>query len=909
MMLPILFYNELDSKSVQKSFDKVLQQLSKCDFKSADVRKMTSSGYYRARLNIKDRLLFTFASYNQKKYLLLLEVIQNHDYAKSRFLRGAQLPGEEAMQLLLHADEVQPAEIKNLNYVNETGQNIHLLNKFISFDETQQAIFGVHPPLIIIGSAGSGKTVLVLEKLKQLQGNVAYISLSNYLVENARKIYFSNGYENEDSEVDFLSFQQYLETWQIPGGKEITFSAFEHWFAKHAQQLKINEPYRVYEEFKGVLTGSPLHTAFLSKEEYLLLGIKQSIFPADKREQVYALFTKYLQWMKESNYYDSNILSYEYLPLITPRYDYIMIDEVQDITGIQLKCIMQSLSNKSHFIFTGDSNQIVHPTFFSWSKIKSYLHQHGTDNKQVRILQSNYRNSPQVVQLSNTLLKIKNVRFGSIDKESNYLINTISTQPGEVLLMQDDDKVKAELNRKTQNSTHYAVIVADNHLKDQARKHFKTPLIFSVQEAKGLEYDNVILINFISANPTEFKEIINGVQTSDLQNDSLHYARPADKSDKDAEIYKFFINSFYVAITRSVKNIYLFEKQVNHPALELLSLKEMTKPLQVAEQKSDKREWLEEASRLEEQGKHEQAEQIRAKYLGYEYISPEQLEQIKAIALDPSKKEHEVKKERKQLFQYALTHHKTSWINQLAKLQFMRAMQYMKELRQDGKEFSKHCRLGHKADVVRVVQKFGPDFASPDTGQTGLMVALHHGQDIIADMFLELNAVLNKTDTKGLLALDYLLQGYYKNVIYRHNYMAEKKTLLKYWPIVKPPSITVQDERRRLPVSAHSMPFFLLVCLRTIEHEMPNKVKVKFNDNKRSDVIKGEFSIDEIMNLVACMPEEILPLYRRQRQYVNSVLANHEIESKNHSGKQMFKRTRRGFYILNPWMGFRDEVE
>ena len=103
-MLPILFYNELDSKSVQKSFDKVIQQLSKCDFKSADVRKMTSSGYYRARLNIKDRLLFTFASYNQKKYLLLLEVIQNHDYAKSRFLRGAQLPGEEAMQLLLHAD-------------------------------------------------------------------------------------------------------------------------------------------------------------------------------------------------------------------------------------------------------------------------------------------------------------------------------------------------------------------------------------------------------------------------------------------------------------------------------------------------------------------------------------------------------------------------------------------------------------------------------------------------------------------------------------------------------------------------------------------------------------------------------------------------------------------------------------
>lgn len=219
-MLPILFYNQLDSKNVQKSFDKVLKQLSNGDFKSADVCKMSNTGYYRARLNIKDRLLFTIVSANQRKYLLLLEVIQHHDYSKSRFLRGAQLPDEDALQPLAKLEDVQQGDIKILNYINEVGQGIQVLNKFISFDDTQQAIFRLYPPLIIIGSAGSGKTVLILEKLKQLKGNVAYISLSNYLVENARKIYFSFGYENEDSEVDFLSFQQYLESWHIPEGKK-----------------------------------------------------------------------------------------------------------------------------------------------------------------------------------------------------------------------------------------------------------------------------------------------------------------------------------------------------------------------------------------------------------------------------------------------------------------------------------------------------------------------------------------------------------------------------------------------------------------------------------------------------------------------------------------------------------------
>ena len=899
-MLPILFYNQLDSKNVQKNFDKVLQQLSKGDFKSADVCKMGNTGYYRARLNIKDRLLFAIISFNDKKHLILLEVIQNHDYAKSRFLRGAQLPEEAGIKTLLKIEDIDPADIKVLNYINDQGKNIHVLNKFISFDDTQQTIFNIHPPLIIIGAAGSGKTVLILEKLKQLKGNVAYISLSNYLVENARKIYFSQGYENEESEVDFLSFDQYLESWQIPQGKEINFRVFEQWFNRHANYLKIKEPYRVYEEFKGVLTGSPLHTAFLSKEEYLSLGIKQSIFTSDKREDVYGLFTKYLQWMKDNNYYDSNMLSFEYLQIVKPRYDYVMIDEVQDITGIQLKCIMQSLNNKSNFILTGDSNQIVHPNFFSWSKIKTYLYQQGTDNKQVQILQVNYRNSPQVVRLSNDLLKIKNQRFGSIDKESNYLIDTISTQKGEVLLMQDNDKVKAELNRKTQDSTRYAVIVADNNLKDEARRYFKTPLIFSVQEAKGLEYENVILLNFISANPIEFKEIINGVDAASIQQNTLQYARPADKNDKDAEIYKFYINSFYVAITRSVKNIYLFESQVNHPALELLSLKEITKPLQVTEQKSGKEEWLEEAKRLEDQGKFEQAEQIRAKYLGYDYISLEQLEQIKLLALDPAKKEVEVKKERKQLFQYAITHHRIHWIDALAKLQFPRAMLYMKELRQDGKEYEKNCRLGRKEVVKRVVDKYGANFAVPDTSQTGLMIALYHAQDVIADYLLQSEATVYKQTSNGWLAIDYLLQGFYKTTIYKQPLLANKTTLLKYWNTVKPSALIVRDQNRRLSISLHTMAAFLLIAMRGMEKNLIEKITIKSTDKDKPNTISGLFTMDDVMNCVEDIPEEILPLYRKQRTYVNQILSKHEVDKEGSYNKKLFKRIRRGCYIINP---------
>lgn len=896
----VLYHNELDIKSVEKTFGKTLHQLQKGDFKSADVRKMGDTCYYRARLDIRDRLLFNMVHHQGQKHLLLLEVIKDHNYAHSRFLRGAQLPDEDKLLPLHDPEKSLNGSLPELSYLHPKNKVIHLLNKFISFDELQQSVLNLHPPLVIIGSAGSGKTALVLEKLKSLSGNVAYISLSKYLVENAARLYYAGGFDNEQQEAEFLSLTDYLASWEKPQGREIHFRAFEPWFARHANAVKINEPYRVYEEFKGVITGSPTHAAWLTKEEYMALGVKQSIFGADEKERLYALFLKYVEWLKENNWYDGNIICHQYLEKIKPRYDFIMVDEVQDITNIQLKCILQSLTNSTHFILTGDSNQIVHPNFFSWAKVKTYFHQHNDTSKQIRILQTNYRNSPQVVQLSNFLLKIKNRRFGSIDRESNYLVNTISKANGEVLLYGDDEKKKNELNRRTQNSTHFAVIVTDNIYKAEAQKHFKTPLVFSVQEAKGLEYENVILVNFVSNHEEEFREIINGVTLQDLQQEELQYNRAASKYDKDAEIYKFYINSFYVAITRAIKNIYLFEKQVGHPALQLLQMQETKKEIQVAEIKSSREEWLEEAKRLEVQGKHEQAEKIRAKWLGYEYISQEQLEHIKEHALDPAKKEQEVKKERKQLYEYAKHHQRYDWVEQLAHLQFQRAMLYMREVRQHRKEFAKNIRLGRKPEVLTTVKKYGTGFTT-DEGATALMLALHHGQAALATDLLKMGIPVAKTDNNGSMAIDYLLDGFFKTIILKHQQLANLQILKQFWYLVKPATLVFEVLQQRLQIGSHSMLYFLLVAMRNKQATQPNKIKISWAEEMtKKPIITGAFSMDEMVAIANLMPDEILPACRKKRTYINSILAANEVTHYGKSScKMTFKRVQRGWYILS----------
>jgi hypothetical protein len=492
----VLLYNEIDPAKIP-GFKKMKAYLEADDFRSAEVKKVAEN-LYRARLDRSNRLLFKIYHYQGEAYALIVECIKQHAYENSRFLSRGVTVDEAKIPTLEALEQVQP---EPLIYVNSNSSTFNILDKIISFDEIQSGIYSLQPPLIIIGSAGSGKTALTLEKMKEAVGDVLYVTRSPYLVHNSRDIYFGAGYVNADQQIDFLSFQEYLESIHVPAGREMHFKEFSAWFARRRVVSGLKDAHQLFEEFKGVITGPATNASYLKREEYLGLGVKQSIFSHEEREQVYDLFTRYLETMNEQGFYDANILSHEYLEKVEPRYDFVVMDEVQDLTNIQMQLVLKSLRDPAGFILCGDSNQIVHPNFFSWSKIKSFFYrQEGLTSQTdlIRILNTNYRNSPQVTEVANRLLKIKSARFGSIDKESNYLVQSNAHNTGEVILLQDEEGIKAELDRKTRQSTRFAVIVMHSEDKAAARASFSTPLIFSVQEAKGLEYENIVLYNFTS---------------------------------------------------------------------------------------------------------------------------------------------------------------------------------------------------------------------------------------------------------------------------------------------------------------------------------------------------------------------------------------------------------------------------
>lgn len=879
--MKVLYYNELDTSPVKKQFERVEQYLREGNFSAADVKKMPGTGgYYRARLDKENRLLFRFAEYKGEQYLLLLEVILNHAYEKSKFLRGASLDESKFLPLDTNGQK-RELEVQRLNFVNPQRPVFHLLDKPISFDEAQQAVFNLPLPLVLIGSAGSGKTALTLEKMKQLKGRVAYVSLSPYLVENAQRIYDASGFVDEGQEIDFISFHEYLQGIKIPGGREITFRDFDSWYIRYRQSFKFREPYKLYEEFRGVLTGSVVDKQYMGREDYLGLGIKQSIFPAGERKKVYDLFEKYLAFLQEAALYDPNMVAHSYLERVKPQYDFMVIDEVQDITNIQLLLLLKSLHNPLHFMISGDSNQIVHPNFFSWSKVKTLFFKEELGDGRIHILKTNYRNSQAVTRISNLLLKLKNVRFGSIDRESTYLVETVSDRKGAINFFADNAKIRQELNQKTRNSAKYAILTMDPETKAAIGQHFDTPLVFTIQEAKGLEYENIILVNFISGYEKEFREVSRDVSREALEEDTLQYARAKDKGDKELEAYKFYINSLYVAFTRAVQNLYMLEANEKHELLKLLDIVQTEQKLKIEAEQSSEEEWLEEARRLEKQGKFEQARAIRDRLQGLQYLSPEQAaELIKAVFAAEKKDPQQCR----QLFDYARSRHRFGLIIRLKdEARFGPAKSFMQEYGQARKNYLNQCRNGNLKKVQEYTRKFGIDFRSEEEEMTGLMMAVRFDKQILIDYFLEQEADKGATDYQGRNVLQLLMMGFGLGEVKEHRFG-------QLYPLFETPWIKVRKGEQIRKISNRTMEYFLLNYILAVRDTIIDPQDPPARQGLR---------MDEFMEDIERMPGTVLPEYRRQRQYVNAILAKSEVNSSNPYNRELFVRKSRGCYNVS----------
>ena len=860
--------------------------LSQGDFKTSDVKKLSTNGYYRAKLDDSNRLLFKPIKYNHTTHLLLLEIIRHHQYDKSRFLRGAVI-----QETHIHSPaDMMPQDGDQLRFLGAGEAKVHCLDRFIVFDEIQNNIFQYGLPLILIGSAGSGKTSLTLEKMKTIPGDVLYVTLSPYLTHNARQLYYANHYQNDEQSIDFLSFEELIETIAIPKGEEISNSSFLHWHQRQKKSSVLNDGRKLYEEFRGVLAGSEADAPYISREKYLSLGVRRSIYAETERDEVYRLFMGYVGFLNEGQYFDTNILSYYYKEKASPRYDAVIIDEVQDFTNSQLSLVLAMLKSPHQFFMCGDANQIVHPNFFSWSGLKQLFY-HSNElatNDITRILTRNYRNTMEVTELANRVLKVKNARFGSIDKESHYLIESQSTHKGDVACIKATAEKIADINQKISKSVAFAIITLTEKQKEEARKIFGTPLVFTVLEAKGLEYENVILYRFIDAEP-RFLEIAKGLTPDVLEHD-FKYGRAKDKADKSMEVFKFYINSLYVGITRAIKSVYLIETNPNHPLITLLSINEINQSIDLDITESSIEEWQKEAGRLASQGKVEQAKAINDIILKQQSVPWAVMDKDAYIQTCQSVfvAQKPEKKQQLNLFELALAYGDQHTIERLQLQDFRPAANIKKSYPiMYEKHFQKYSNKNHQA-VHKDMQIYGVDHRTA-MNFTPLMAAIYVGNVNLIHAILELGPSLEATDS---LYRNPLQLAIYQTI---HSQKNLSPMLASIYELIATDSISLDVDGHLVKIDASRAEYLLfnlilafypeLICL-----QRPNHDECYFQG----------FSANQLFELVQKLPSAVWPEYRKKKAYLSGLLSRNEINSKYQPNRKLFIRYTRGYYFLNP---------
>ncbi len=944
----VLLYKDLNTRRVKAAFAKVRALLEADDFRSADVKKLSPTPYWRAKLDYSNRLLLQFARYGSETVCLALEVIENHAYDKSRFLRGATLDETKIEKELVLKDAAtahSQSDTTPLRWLHASGHEFDMLDKPIMFDDAQEAVRRLHAPVVVVGSAGSGKTAVTLTKLREANGRVLYVTLSSYLAQSARTLYDAHGFENPAQEVEFLSYSELVETLRVPGGREVTFTAFAAWFERHRQSARSAlgdlDAHALFEEFRGVIAAGVQGP--LDLPSYLALGSRQSLLGGPAREAAHGLFQRYRQWLSEANLYDLNLVAFEWRALAQPVYDFVVIDEVQDLTMVQLALVLACLKAPGQFLLCGDSNQIVHPNFFSWAAVRT-LFWHGlageaAQRQTLSVLQANFRNTRSVTELANALLKIKQARFGSIDRESNFLVQSTSQTVGTVCLLPAKEAVLRELDTRTRASVHHAVVVLRDEDKAAARAHLHTPLVFSVHEAKGLEYPHVILYTLVSGQRAAYAQVCEGVLPTDLQVDELNYNRARDKGDKSLELYKFYVNALYVAMTRAVDSLTLVESDTTHPLLELLGLKvatanaAQTTPVQT----SSREEWAQEARKLELQGKQEQALAIREAFLQVKTVpwapwSQAQMQELVPRALDRGQPSN---RPRQSLMDYALWHGQQTWVEKLAQqAQFQPACTLVPgdtygqaKLRTEfsgfkdkngydfAREYERLEQLGYRAatslrqrhlqpytahnfkDLLRHCDQYGIDHHTV-TGGTPLMLAARAGNLPLIDALLQRGADLQATDEFGHTAWMAALSRAMDESDFAHQKIAA------LFERIAPAVIDVQTDGKLVRLEHHQGEYWLLglmlAGLKTLRTRCVARIHHPYK-------YEPGFFAETLQMSLERLPEHLWKAQRRKRSYVNAVLARAEVDSQYQPARKLWLRTQNGHYLPNPKMQLRTQ--
>ena len=412
---------------------------------------------------------------------------------------------------------------------------------------------------LLIAGAGAGKTFTIVKKIEYLISNnickeqeILVISFTNKSVDDLKRKINKN--------IDIYTFHKlaihilddYNVTYNLVNDSYLTYITNEFFQTLNDEKVQIEilkyfKEYNYskfldsfkYKEFIKVITTiiKIYKTNDLSKED-IIKNYYQDKFLS---KYMYIIKNVYDADLKSNNSYDfddliinaTNILDKFY------KYKFIIVDEFQDTSIIRFNLVnkLRILNQATLFVVGDDYQSIYH---FSGCDINLFLDfPKLIPNSQVLYLKNTYRNSQELINIAASFI-MKNKRQLKKDLISNKHI----TKPIEFIYYLNPKKAFKKLYKKVKSINEDILVLGRNNF-DIKKFSDEDVNYLTVHSSKGLEAENVILINMID-DTFGFPNKINN-------NKLLEGIHPSDKSYAYAEERRLF----YVALTRTKNKVYI----------------------------------------------------------------------------------------------------------------------------------------------------------------------------------------------------------------------------------------------------------------------------------------------------------------------------------------------------------------
>ncbi len=428
----------------------------------------------------------------------------------------------------------------------------------------QYEILRAPGPLLLAGSAGSGKTTIAIHRLVEARsqmdaGRLLYLSYSPWLVDYARRLYrdvmIARGGDPQAGSPQFFTFAELYRKLIPPKEAEaradlVSYESFASWLKHGAPRV---EAPLAWEEVRSILKGACLNLGrpMLDERDYHDLGRKRAPLFVNERPEIFGIAQRYQQWLAAAGRADQIDLCRaafrESRHGRGGKYDVIVCDEVQDLTELEIAFVLALSADAGlgGVMLAGDTQQIVNPTGFRWAEVRQALRKAtgaSTVPKPAR-LRRNCRSVRPLVELANSILTLKHEIFGRYEEDS--LEDAIVEGPAPIQIAADEKRV---LDAIRNFGPRCAVLVLDETEGRNLANLINTTRIFHVRDAKGLEFETVILWKLFASS--------NGVVD--------RFIRGGSAMDRDAR-FKQFLHHLYVAVTRARRHLAVFDGPQPHP--------------------------------------------------------------------------------------------------------------------------------------------------------------------------------------------------------------------------------------------------------------------------------------------------------------------------------------------------------